>query len=143
MRRKNSGITLMELMVVMAIVGILAGIAIPSYRAYIERANRTDAKAALLSMAGALERCFTRFNSYAEDDGCEVEFPAASTEGYYQITAPTLSAVAFTLRATPQDGQANDTQCGSFTLDNANSKGVILEGDTPGSTAIARKCWGK
>ena len=92
MRKKNSGMTLMELMVVMAIVGILAAIAIPSYRSYVMRANRTDAKTALLAAAGALERCFTRFNSYAAADGCTVTFPAASTEGNYQITAPTQTA---------------------------------------------------
>ncbi len=143
MRSKNSGMTLMELMVVMAIVGILAAIAIPSYRSYVMRANRTDAKTALLALAGALERCYTRFNSYAAADGCTVAFPAASTEGHYAITAPTQTRVAFTIRATPLLGQANDVNCGSFTIDNANAKGVIVSGEAAGTAAVARRCWGK
>ncbi|HEU4781275.1 MAG TPA: type IV pilin protein [Steroidobacteraceae bacterium] len=136
MRKSNAGITLMELMVVMAIVGILTAIAIPSYRSYVIRANRTDAKTALLAAAGALERCFTRFNSYAAADGCAVVFPVASTDGHYVITAPTQTAVAFTVTATPILGQLNDTACGNFTLDNANTRGV--SGATP-----VRRCWGR
>jgi len=144
MRRKNSGITLIELMIVVAIVGILAAVAIPTYRGYVRRANRTDAKTALLATAGALERCFTRYNSYASDDGCEVDLDVLSTEGHYRITGePT--AIAFTLRATPQAGQTDDVECGSFTLDNANAKGVIVGGTvTPEVLATkARKCWSK
>lgn len=136
MRKKNSGITLMELMVVMAIVGILAAVAIPTYRNYVIRANRSDAKTALLAAAGALERCFTRFNSYDPADGCAVVFPVSSTEGHYVITADPQTAVEFTLTATPQDGQANDAACGNFTLDSANTRGV--SGTTP-----PRQCWSR
>jgi type IV pilus assembly protein PilE len=139
MRRKNAGVTLMELLVVIAIVGLLAGIAIPSYRNYVIRANRADGKAALLSIAGALERCYTRFNSYTEDDGCAVPLPANSTEGKYTINATTRTATTFTLATTPVDGegQEDDTDCGNFTLTNTNLKGVT------GATRPAQECWRK
>jgi type IV pilus assembly protein PilE len=136
MRKANAGVTLMELMVVMAIVGILAAIAIPTYRNYVIRANRADAKAALLSAAGALERCYTRFNSYAAADGCTVVFPVNSTNNNYVITAPTQDAVAFALVATPLAGQLADTSCANFTLDNANAREVT-------GTKPWRECWGK
>jgi type IV pilus assembly protein PilE len=137
MRKKNSGVTLMELLTVMVIVGILAAIAIPSYRSYNIRANRADAKTALLATAGALERCFTRFNSYDPDDGCAVVLPTTSSEGLYTISgAPT--ATTFVLTATPVagKGQDDDAKCANFTLDNANTKGVT-------GTLPARECWSR
>jgi type IV pilus assembly protein PilE len=138
MRRKNSGVTLIELLIVIVIIGILSAIAIPAYRNYIVRANRADAKAALLATAGALERCFTRFNSYAEDDGCDVDLDdVVSTEGKYSISATDRTAVAFALLATPLDGQAQDEECGSFTLTNANTRGVV------DATQTWQECWNR
>ena len=65
MKRKQRGVTLIELMIVMAIIGIIAAIAIPSYRRYVVRANRADAKTALLQTAQLLERCYTNSTPYA------------------------------------------------------------------------------
>jgi type IV pilus assembly protein PilE len=136
MRRKSAGVTLMELLVVVTIIGILTSLAIPAYRNYVVRANRSDAKAALLAVAGSLERCFTRFNSYAEADGCAVVLPTTSTESHYAITAPVQTQVAFSLTATPQGAQVADTDCGDFTLDNRNARGV--SGSLPW-----RDCWNR
>ena len=67
MKRKQHGVTLIELMIVIAIVGLLASIAIPAYRRYVVRANRTDAKTALQQTAQQLERCYTNSTPYAYD----------------------------------------------------------------------------
>lgn len=136
MRSKHAGVTLIELMMVVVIVALLTGIAIPSYRNYTLRANRADAKAALLAAAGALERCYTRFNSYDPADGCALVFPVTSTEQKYSITAPTQTATTFRLVATPQGTQAEDTGCANFTLDNTNTRGVS-------GTKPWRECWGR
>jgi type IV pilus assembly protein PilE len=136
MRRANKGVTLIELMIVLVIVGILGTLAIPAYRNYVIRANRADAKAALLAAAGALERCYTRFNSYAAADGCAVVFPATSPENQYQVTAPTQTATTYALVATPQGGQADDTDCANFTLNNANQRNVT-------GTKPWRDCWNR
>jgi type IV pilus assembly protein PilE len=136
MRSRNLGVTLIELLMVMVVISILAAIAIPSYRGYTIRASRADGKAAALSMAGALERCFTRFNAY-NNAGCGVTTSnVPSTEGKYLVTATTLTAATFTVSAVPQGGQADDTGCGTLTLTQANVRGKT------GSKSVS-ECWGR
>jgi len=136
MRKKNAGVTLVELLVVIMIIGLLSAIAVPAYRKYTLRAHRADGKAALLAMAGQLERCFTRFNSYDPDDGCAVVSGVSSPEGYYQINITSQTAVGYAIEAAPQNGQEEDEQCGTFSLDSASVKGVS------GGESVQR-CWGR
>lgn len=138
MRSKTKGVTLIELLIVIVIVSMLMAIAIPAYRNYVRRAGRADGKAALLAMAGQLERCFTRFNSYDPDDGCAVASGVVSTEGKYVINIISPTAVGYQLEAVPQAGQADDAECGTFTLDSANVKGV-----TGSAAGTPQRCWGK
>ena len=70
MIRKQRGVTLMELMTVVAIIGILTSIAYPSYRAQVRRSNRTEARVALEQTAGALEKCYTRYMAYNDTANC-------------------------------------------------------------------------
>lgn len=112
--RRTKGITLIELMIVVVIVGILAAIAFPSYTENVNSGRRADGQGALVNTAQRLERCFTQFNSYA--GACGVAFPIDSPEGFYEITAPTRTATTFTLVATPQGPQVNDTRCGNLSL---------------------------
>ena len=88
MKHRQRGMSLIELMIVVVIVGILAAIAIPSYRAYVIRANRADAKVALLSTAQNLERCYTNSTPYAYNSAnCNAAVPSPFTvaSGTYQI----------------------------------------------------------
>lgn len=136
MRRKNAGVTLLELMLVVMIVGLLTAIAVPGYRKYVMRAARADAKAALLTMAGQLERCFTRFNSYDDDDGCAVASGVTSSDGKYIVNITDQTSVGYSLEAVPQEGQADDEECATFTLDSASVKGVT-------GTEDAARCWSR
>jgi type IV pilus assembly protein PilE len=135
-RSRHRGVTLMELMVVMVVISILAAIAIPSYRQYVIRVTRTDGKRELLSMAGRLERCFTRTNNYTTIDGtlpC-VTLPLTVPEGTYVVTGD-ITATAFTLSATPQGGQAADADCKIFTINQLGAQSIS------GGTGTAAGCW--
>ena len=131
-RHRQRGITLMELLIVIVIIGLLAGIAWPSYRQQVIRANRTDAMVALEQSRQGLERCFTRFNAY-NAGGCEMAFPFNLDSGTYTISV-VRDAATFTLTATPQGGQAADGECANFTLDELGNRGVS-------GTGTAQQCW--
>lgn len=128
------GITLIELMVVIVIIGILAAVAYPSFQNQVRKSRRADGKAALLETAQELERCYTRFSSYDHAD-CDVALPADSAEGYYEISAPVLDATTFTLEAAPQNDQVNDTACGELRLTHTGQQG------SQGVDADANDCW--
>jgi len=128
MMRKQRGVTLMELMVVVVIIGILASIAYPSYRAQVRRSNRTEARVALEQTAGALEKCYTRYMAYNDNTNCPTanQFNAGATiatpRGYYRVSAPTLNATQFTVRADAQGGQAADTGCTRIEMDQTGNR---------------------
>ena len=119
---KSNGFTLIELMIVVAVIGVLAAIAIPAYTNYIDRATRADAKSSLLTLAQQLERCFTRTNRYT-DASCP-QFPQDSDERFYRIAVVDLTATTYELTATAQGRQTRDTQCLTFSLDHQGNRGA-------------------
>ena len=143
---KSKGFTLIELMIVVAIVGILAAVALPAYRSFVLKSHRTEAINGLLDAASRQARYYTTNNTYttsmttlgyAADPN-----PVASTSNRYfnvsvfSVTAATTTAPAsFVLQAVPQGGQVNDT-CGTFTYTEAGIKGLS------GNTATVASCWG-
>jgi type IV pilus assembly protein PilE len=119
LRSRRHGFTLIELMITVAIIGILAAIAYPSYTQYVLRANRADAQAVLMESAQFMERYYTTNNTYANAALLSAVSPkgATGTNIKYKITfsvAP--SATGFTLSAAPAHGQTADTTCGTMTL---------------------------
>jgi type IV pilus assembly protein PilE len=120
---KQRGVTLIELLTALVIVGILAAIAYPSYRAQVRRSNRTEARVALEQTAGALEKCYTRYMAYDDTANCPTanQFNGGATitteRGFYQLSAPTLNGTQFTVRADAQGAQATDTACTRIELD--------------------------
>ena len=138
---RQHGVTLMEMMVVVVIVGILAAIAYPSYRAQVRRSNRTEARVALEQTAGALEKCYTRYMMYNDNTNCPAanQFTAGggfnTQQGFYRITAA-VAGTTFTVTATPQGGQATDAQCMNFTLNETGVRGV-----SGSASATPAQCW--
>jgi type IV pilus assembly protein PilE len=135
---KQAGMTLVELLIAVAIVGILAAIAIPSYNAYTMSANRTDATRNMTLDAQALERCYSQNFTYV---GCATApaGTATTTQGYYSITIVTPTASSFTITAVPVKApQTGDTSCAKFTLSSAGAQGA-----TSSSSAVTTTtCWG-
>ena len=144
MRHGNRGVTLMELMVVIAIIGILSAIAYPSYRQYVIRANRTEAKVALMQAQQGLEKCYTRFHRYRTNgaqvcgvaDGLAVAGGVATEEGNYSVTIAhdRIATPSYTLTATRQRGQTADAQCGNFTMNEIGTRGIT-------GTGTVAQCW--
>ena len=127
MKRFVAGVTLLELMVVVAIVAILAAIAIPNYRSYVLRTNRVDATAALLRLASAQEKFYLQTNTYAAEAQRVANPPnglgiAATEHGWYtlSIEAPAVGdyTTGYVARATVVGGSVQDADaaCRSFTI---------------------------
>jgi len=118
MHLKTKGFTLIELMIVVAIIGILATIAYPSYQEQVKSSRRADAKGALAGLASAMERHSTANNTYlgagttGGNTGAPTIFPdEAPLDGstkFYDLTIQAASATTYTLRATPKNGQVGD-----------------------------------
>jgi len=133
----SGGFTLIELMITIAILAIIVGIALPSYNQYVLKSGRADGKSALLQASQTLERCFTRYSAY-NDANCPLADGATITSenDKYQVTVDS-TATTFDLTAAPQSPQDKDTECGNFTLDHTGRRGAKggFEDD------VIEECW--
>jgi type IV pilus assembly protein PilE len=144
-RARNRGFSLIELLVTIAIIGILASIAYPSYRSQLLRAQRTDATAALLRVAAAQERFYLQNNSYAATANLTTAPPGGlgipgTDRRYYTLTIESADlAAGFTAVAVPVAGgpQARDTDCARFTLTEAQLRGATKSAGADNTA----NCW--
>lgn len=135
--KKDMGFSLIEIMVVVAIVGILASVALPAYQRYVIKANRTAATACLVELSQIFERTYTQNMAY-NPAGFVLPPIQCITElsQRYTITLGNHAARTFTLSAAPTSLQ-NDSECGTLTLNQAGQKGAAGGVD---ATAV-RSCW--
>ena len=148
-RMKQGGCTLVELMIVVAIIGLLAMIGYPSYEEYIRRANRTEAKNLMMRIAGEQEKFFSTFNRYSGSiNGARTGDPAtsglnmpdttqdirggvldANDRAYYTVAVALTDAnLGYTLTATPVGTQQSSDRCGAFVLDSRGNRTADEDG---------------
>jgi type IV pilus assembly protein PilE len=132
-RYQMSGFNLIELMIVVAVVGILTAVSMGFYGGYVIDSNRTDGRSTLMSTAASLEKCKALYSAY-NNTNCDSVIPVTSNENFYTITNARTTST-FTLTATPvaTESQSNDTDCTALTLTNTG----IKSGAGPDSS----ECW--
>lgn len=140
-KAKVAGFNLIELLITVAILGILTALALPSYQASVLRSGRAEAKSVLLQVAANQERFFSANNTYstnADPLSNPVVVTVTSETGLYQVAVAACGAGAittcFVATATPQNNQANDA-CATLTFSNTGVRGAT--GDT------VEECWNR
>lgn len=119
MPRRAGGFTLIELMVVVAVVGLLAVVAVPGYQDYVRKARRADGKAALLRIQLQQEKWRAGHLTYGADLAA-IGVSATSTDGHYTLTLSGATEAGYTATATAGTRQSGDkvgaTSCATLTL---------------------------
>ena len=123
------GVTLLELMIVVVILGILTAIAYPSYRQFIERAKRTEARALLLRIAVDQERFYLQNNTFGTMAQLQYDEPQITDSDAYSVTITANSASNFSATATYQLGGEEAGKCLTFTIDGRGTKTSLPDTD--------------
>jgi type IV pilus assembly protein PilE len=139
-RMASSGFTLIELMITAGIVAILATIASAAYTSQVQKSRRTDARSALLDLAGREEKLYSTTNAYSatpSDLGYGgTPFPIPVGSGYYTVSATVANPPdSYLITATAIGTQASDSQCSTLSV---NQLGV----QSSTGTGTAATCWG-
>lgn len=137
--RRTAGFSLLELLIALAVIGLITAIALPTYQESTLRSGRADGKSALMQVAAAQERYYSANNTYSTNAAPFANPPEAtidSPDGKYEISVSACSggtiANCFVATATPQGSQTNDV-CTSLTIDSTGVRGA--------TGAPAEECW--
>lgn len=132
--KATRGFTLIELMIVVAVVAILAAIALPSYNDSVRKSRRGQAKADMLEIVQMLERRYTTNRTYLGIDISSMNQSPRQGTARYTLTLNPLTATTYTLTAVPQGGQANDARCGTLSINQLGAKTIT-------GTGTVADCW--
>ncbi|MES2604460.1 MAG: type IV pilin protein [Pseudomonadota bacterium] len=136
------GFTLVEMMIVIAIMGIIFAIAVPTYRRSILKSNRSDAQITLTQLATLEERYYFRENNYTGSfadivTGATAGQPISSDEGHYSIALTlTGGGTGWSMTATAVGDQLGDSECYKLTLTSLGAKTAVNS-----SNAASSVCW--
>ena len=150
MSNQEQGLTLLELVIVVAIIGVLASIAVPSYRSHVLRANRAEGRTILLTLAAAQEKFYLQCNKYAatldpnaatDCDTAQLRFSTSSERGYYHITITAADTSGWTAEAAPTGNspQVDDVRCQKYGLTSTGAKSARTSVDIPNDV----ECWSR
>ncbi|WP_445571302.1 type IV pilin protein [Pseudomonas sp. E102] len=134
MHRSNRGFTLIEIMIVIAIIGIVITIGYPSLTEYIKKARRTEIASLLSEQAQILERHYSKNNVYSNATGL------STGNDFYTITPTTLTDQTFTLTAARRSGSSMAAdKCGDFTINNTGKRDIA----NAAAGVTVKDCWGR
>ncbi|HYR34468.1 MAG TPA: type IV pilin protein [Burkholderiales bacterium] len=140
-----AGFTLIELMITVAVIAILGGIAYPSYQAYIRRAARAEARAVILDIAQKQERYFSSNNGYLAIAAPTTAAPTgwqnftggtSMAARKYNISVAVVGGTSYTITAAPANG-FTESDCGTYTMTSTNVRA------NSGNSRPSAECWSK
>ncbi len=138
--KKQQGFSLTEMMITIAVAGILLAVAIPSYQSHIRSTNRGMASACLVQMSQFMERVYTSSMAYNSFNGSATQLPTMQcrTDLLDEYTfSMTADESTYSVVATPRGSQAGDTGCGALSINQSGTR--TANGES--TTDIVKKCW--